>query len=37
VIEDVVDQTQTPMLVFDFDKTISAWDAGEQCPAAAGP
>lgn len=29
VIEDVVDQSQTPLLVFDFDKTISAWDAGE--------
>jgi hypothetical protein len=37
VIEDVVDKTQAPMLVFDFDKTISAWDAGEHCPAAAGP
>lgn len=28
-IEDVVDHSHAPMLVFDFDKTISAWDAGE--------
>jgi hypothetical protein len=29
VIEDAVDFQQTPLLVFDFDKTISTWDAGE--------
>lgn len=28
VIDDVVDHSRVPTLVFDFDKTISAWDAG---------
>lgn len=30
IIEDVVDPSLTPLLVFDFDKTISSWDAGER-------
>lgn len=29
VIEDVVDRAQTPLLVFDWDKTLTDWDAGE--------
>lgn len=28
IIDDVVDHSRAPIIVMDFDKTISAWDAG---------